>query len=425
LIAALLFYSSPMLGVLSCKAAVELALAFFQFASIYMIAIALEERHWGDWALSGLFAGMALGTKYTAWPAIGTLAAILVGKLVLVDGLRASARYIAALVVPMVIVSIVWPARNWFLYGNPIFPFLQQWFNSDGIHANLGKFASACGWQGWSSLFSVGGIRALFLRTWNASISPDDVMNIGPLLVLGLPLLIFFRYRKGPHRICFAATLLLWGYWDILTWTGRYLFPTLALFSVLYALAITEGFESSKKIAVSLFFCCVAVLNLLMTTSWFGIYGAMNVVWGSERTDVYLSEQHPSYPAPSYPAVKYIREHLPYDARVLFLADARGYGTGRDYVAPTEFDESPVSRYLREGADAGQLRERLKKDGFTHILVNQAEITARPTIWFQFTVREAAVWHEFSTRYLRTLFEQGDRTRVEETAVWCGVFEII
>ena len=428
LIAALLFYSSPIVGTLSCKAAVDLSLTFFLFASIYMMVVALEGERGGAWRLlSGLFAGMALGTKYTAWPAVGILAAILLWRLLAVDGLPIirAARRMAAFLLPAAIVCVVWPARNWRLYGNPVFPFFRHWFHSNGEDAYWAKLTTEVGWQGWSSLASLKGMLGSLLRLWHASTNPYDALNIGPLLIFGLPLLVLFRYRGGAHRLCLAVALLLWALWDISTGLGRFLLPVLPLFSVLYALAIWQGFESSKKIRICLFLCGVATVNLLMTAGWLGTYDSMDVVWGSEPAETYLSEPHPSYALPSYPAIKYIRDNLPKEARVLFMAEARGYGTGREYVAATSFDENPVSEYLRQGCRADQLRERLKKDGYTHVLINGAEIMVRGQLWFNWGERGAAVWTEFSKRYLRRLFERGDMTTVERTHVWCGVYEII
>ncbi len=107
------------------------------------------------------------------------------------------------------------------------------------------------------------------------------------------------------------------------------------------------------------------------------------------------------------------------------MAGGRGDGLGRDYVAATEFNVQPLLIYLRQSANSEELRARLKQEGFTHLMFNMAEILARGDLWFQLDGRETLVWNEFRNKYLRLIFEQGDKVTVYRTNVWCAVFTIL
>jgi hypothetical protein len=72
-------------------------------------------------------------------------------------------------------------------------------------------------------------------------------------------------------------------------------------------------------------------------------------------------------------AARFVREHLPQDARLLFIGETRPYYFGRDALSPTAYDLHPLSDWVRESASAAELRTRLEREGMTHVVLNLHE----------------------------------------------------
>ncbi|MDX6768708.1 MAG: glycosyltransferase family 39 protein, partial [Elusimicrobiota bacterium] len=75
LLAALFFYSNPLVGVMSWKSGVDLGTAFFQLLAVQALVLASTERAARrEWLIvSGALCGFAMGTKYQAWPLAGVM----------------------------------------------------------------------------------------------------------------------------------------------------------------------------------------------------------------------------------------------------------------------------------------------------------------------------------------------------------------
>jgi hypothetical protein len=75
------------------------------------------------------------------------------------------------------------------------------------------------------------------------------------------------------------------------------------------------------------------------------------------------------------PAVAFAAcERLPAYARVLLVAEPRGFGFPRRFVAPSQHDPSPLVAILdREATPEGATRA-LRDAGFTHVLVHVPEL---------------------------------------------------
>jgi hypothetical protein len=116
-----------------------------------------------------------------------------------------------------------------------------------------------------------------------------------------------------------------------------------------------------------------------------------------------------------YPAAAQINRHLPADARILLVGEGRGYYIERAYAASTPFDPILVERLA-----ARAVRERLglaallRREGFSHLLVNRAEMARVADLAGRATFVEApdpavreAVNSLISGRGTRALFTRG------------------
>jgi uncharacterized membrane protein len=428
LMGALLFYSSPLVGLLSCKSGVELGQTFFQFLTIYALAIGLDDQdHKDRWLLlAGIGMGFALGMKYTAWPLF-----VLVALVLLFHSFREGFHWKlflkswAICILPAALLGSIWLVRNLAFYRNPIFPFFHELFYPSGPKVMWAAMAAEGRGRNLQSLFSSWeGIGSYLLSPWLIDTQWLDLDCLGPILILGLPLLIVFRYKGRPLQFSVGFAVGLFWLLSLLTTMARFFVPVVPFLLLAYAIAIEDGFQGLGRALARTFFCAIVIVNLLTTACYLGMYRAQDVIWGVQSQETYLNRNQPTYAMHCRPATNFIREHLPNNVRVLVLGGARGYGMGRDYVASPQFNESLITQYLKRADTPEALRELMKAGGFTHILYNYAELYLRRDFWIQADRAKLDVMSAFNRKYVRSIFEIGDPESVKQTSVWCGVGEI-
>lgn len=413
LLGALVFYSLPVVGVLSWKSGVELGWTFFQLLAFYAAVSRLTlapDRRWT--ALAGFMAGLAMGTKYQAWPMVFIMAAALTRTLAAAElGLFAG---MAALT------ASPWIVKNVLLYGNPLYPLFEaagpRWraFLADGGGRDLGAVLTS-----WA------GMKAWLLHPWTLTYQAGDLNSMGPLLLLGLPLLFLFRFSGGAWRFLWLSVLGLWGCWSLTTTLPRYLVPHVAPAAVLFAGAFERGLGDGAKAVLR---CALAVVfcgNLFWLTSWFKTYGAEGPVLGTQTAADYLSAAHPSYARPAYAGIEFVNKALPKDARVLFLGEARSFYCERDRVSPTVFDGSVIAELLSGSRDGAEVAGRLRGRGFTHVLVNVNELAVwnLAPAFLPLAPRERRVFEEFLNQ-LKPVFERRAGATPDFSEPWVIVYEL-
>jgi hypothetical protein len=146
----------------------------------------------------------------------------------------------------------------------------------------------------------------------------------------------------------------------------RFLAPSLAL---LLALAAATGARArAGRLAALLSIATALVLGLAFNVRdvvQLGGRALLAAPAAELRARVVFADPLPAFAA---------AEALPEGARVLFVGEPRGYGFPRRFTAPSQHDPSPLTELLEEPAVANGAEERLRELGFTHLLVNSAEL---------------------------------------------------
>src|SRR5206468_881011 len=141
--------------------------------------------------------------------------------------------------------------------------------------------------------------------------------------------------------------------------------PTLA---VLLALAAAAGRGNAARAVAGRWIGALAIGVAAIS----GLVPAIREVsqWGGARLALAatgdVSRLIVDDPRPVFDAAR----DLPPDARVLFVGETRGYPFPRRFVAPSPYDVSILRGPLESLPSAEAVREWLKNDGFTHLLVN-------------------------------------------------------
>jgi hypothetical protein len=221
-----------------------------------------------------------------------------------------------------VLAGMVFFARNLILTGNPFAPF----FSTDAPQ--------------------VSGYRALALADYIFEGSFIDEA-IGAALVI-LP--VFAAGGIALAAIALAVALF------FLAPSSRILVPFLVVPSVSAAPALR------RRVLSALIAVAIVVQTFLVV--WFAARNnAFSLLAASATEDEYLRKQRPSYPA-----IEWLNLQLPPDSRTLLIGNDETYWFTRRVRGGGNFDGPRVSRYLA-AASPDQLRERLRRDGITHIAV--------------------------------------------------------
>ncbi len=325
----------------------DLAGAFFMLVGIE----ACLRRHWvrGAWAW-----GFAVGIKY-----FNGLALLLFLACLLPTSRRPSLKGIGIfiLLVPMVLLPLA--AKNFHFTGDPLYPFLNQWF--PGEHFDASRFQVMQKDVG-TLIHSVQD----FLRL-PYTLSSRELGSggwIGPLLLVFLPFLLFF---KQEEKWLLVFGLLYLGTGAFFTGSIRFMYLAVALLA-LFAARVYCYLEARGKLLKHLFLLVVG-LNLVTAFAYHErIYRAHYLYSGKTTVEAYKATGFPAYPA-----VEYINSHAAAGAGVLLVGEARGYYLKRPYHAASALDYSVLKPYLRTARTAKEFRALLQRDELRYIIYDSVE----------------------------------------------------
>jgi 4-amino-4-deoxy-L-arabinose transferase-like glycosyltransferase len=462
--AVLVFASMPMVGTLAGWAYNDLALAFYQLASLYAIVHWIDQRQetgdrrplalgpkgvgvTGDPAqipflkpatqtisdtgetstpnpqsavrnpqhlhfvqaqvsairnhswlvLSGIFAGLAMGLKYTSF-----VTPLVVGCLILLYSMRSLRNpqsatpnpqplafsngllYFISFALVASLTALPWYAKNWAFTGNPVYPFLSGVFGGqfwDSFRANW--YAAAGTGIGFQP-------KTLIALPWLLTLGIRDMNywdgRTGPLLLLFLPMVLFYSlwlYRRhDPDRPLALTPLLIYvlaqfGFWTLGVIWSRSLWQSRLLLPALVALAPLAGWVWANLSRLDLpqfslrrFVNLAITLTLALTLVDVGLLtlqiNPLPYLAGLETRDQYLTRRLGAY----YETMQQLNQELPPEAVVLFLWEPRSYYCRRDCRPDSILDEFPHTVYQHGTADA--IAQSWQQAGITHVLIHRS-----------------------------------------------------
>jgi hypothetical protein len=349
----------------------DAALAFYAFAALYTLMVA-EDKLEGRWfVLSGAFAGLALGMKYTALVVPIGLAAVL-----FLHRKSLSLKHWALVMIPCALAAAPWYLRNLVFVGNPIYPFFFG-----------GKYWDSFRSQ-WYSHFGTGLLNEplrLLLAPWEATVLGQEgktsyEATIGPLLLACLPLILLaWRRAEKPRAVrellLFASTLYVFWVAGVAMSQGlaqtRLLFPAFPALALLAGLAM-EGLAALDLPQFSLARFARVLVGLVLSLTLIGQaldfveLNPLPYLFGIEPRDVFLAR---NLTAGYWNALQFLGGL--HDTRVLFLWEPRAYyAPDPTAVQPDEIlDQFP--HLLYQYHDAAGIANALRGQGYTHILLSR------------------------------------------------------
>jgi hypothetical protein len=399
-VAAAVLLSAPSLVLLAGWPYVDLAqllyttLAFLALMRHASSPPPVPPRLWGGpWLLlSGVMAGLALSTKYTALAVLPALGLVQIAncRLQIADSKLQIARSrmcnlqsaICNLLFPCTTALLLWSpwlVKNLLLTGNPTYPFFFG-----------GRYWDS--WRAW--WFDRPGTGLLYTAPWRLLLAPWELTvrgveglggygaTVGPLLLALLPLLLLVRQRltaeeRGWLRAAFLFCAVVYGFWlwgvarSALLLQGRLLFPIFGLLALAAGLALERlrvypRRPLNAEWLTKAIMVCVLALTLLGLLLSIVNERPLPVLLGYESREDFLARRLGMY----HLAIQAVNE-LPDDAVVLFLWEPRAYPCRMACRPDALLDRFLHATHLH-GSDGPAIAAEWRAEGVTHLLLNRA-----------------------------------------------------
>jgi hypothetical protein len=379
---ALLFYSLPILFV-SGIAYNDIVVTLFGFAIIYCLLLWWQEQKLNWLLVSGIFAGLAVGTKYNA--AIIILPAALLVVIGLVKHHRVTSHtFISILLfaIPMLLLFLPWAAINWLWIGNPFYPYLTEIFHSSGVPSiGIG-----------SSTFLTRMLNNFFFLPWNLTVHGGTYFIENPggvtsgLLLLVIPWFYLSPSNRGTFRrlasIGLLFTIVVLGLNIPYSNRVRYLLPLFPLLCVIAGLnleLLTRFISESKWSKTGQSWLTVIALVFIFSTRLdFTTFGwqiperyPYKVALGLETPSAYLSRTIRSYDALQYLNRTGNGRHL-----IVSIGDETRAYTSSSISSP--FFSNTIPDIISKSISSAELAKNLGEAGFDYLLLDRENIRKFP-----------------------------------------------
>lgn len=389
------FLSIPIIVKLSISAYVDLGVLFFSFASLLLLLKWAESGLKRKFLiLSGVMAGLAMGTKYNAL-ATGVLLTLFVPILYTRHGkgnfFRSALQGLLFLSIALLVFS-PWMVRNYSWKKNPIYPLYEHKFNpqkspasgegedqsqNEAINSGLGVFVIREGMyhETWWEIALVP-IRIFFEGQDGSPKHFDGKLN--PFLLL-LPVFAFWRMREEKEEVRKEKKIMLAFivlFLAIAFFTSdlriRYIAPIIPVLVVLSVMgaeklhrAIGKGRRGrGRNVVFALLLIALAsalAYNGQYVVGQFKEVEPLGYLTGAISRDNYLDRYRPEYAA-----MRFINNQLPQDAKVMLVfLGSRGYYCDRSYV----YGDEALGSVFLISENAQEMNSKLKDRGITHLLI--------------------------------------------------------
>jgi len=402
LFASTVFYTIPLVALLTSKTAIEVGLGIYEFLAVFSFVNWASENKKEWFYLSGVFSGIALGSKYICGFCAVSLMFAIFFKCLFFDKEKfgRSLRRVIVFGLISFLFASPWYIRNLISTGNPVYPFL-----SDKI-----GFLKPRAWALSDPVPYPFSLKSFLLLPWKSTMGQLQESYSGPIFLLLLPLFLIYRRVSKPMKLLwlyFLPYLLLW----VVVGRAylRYFIPTLSILSVISAYYLFEIRENLLlKRGLMLICCLMFITNLEFSLSMQKVNrDPWGVALGLQTKEDYLGKQRPSYPCPYYGTINWANHNLPKEAKILFIGECRGYYSKRKFVHFAVGDFVPLIEFIKESKNTEDFYSRLNREGITHFLVNLKEaIRLKGYNIFYWDKEELEIFSNFWDKYIKQLYAE-------------------
>jgi hypothetical protein len=357
----------PLLAINTWSTQVEGFLTLFLILFLYALLRFARGGEMGWAVAAGLFGGLAIAVKYTAFLVGGSALLVLVFQNLSFFNKEKWRCWLAAFL-GVLLMTGPWVLKNLVYTGNPFFPYFMYHFPGRhlpafGYEQLLQEQHARIGGEWWS----------WFLLPWKLTMgNPDSYNFCGPLALALLPLLFLFRLRHPTLRFLAFLTPLLLVVGLMATHILRFVVPDFILFYILLGVVLAGGDRPAwgKGAALAAGVSAILCFSYLSAISHY-YYSPAGIWTGRQTRAEYLA--NPRKMTPYQVMAQWISANLPGGTRLLIAGDARGLYYDRSFLTNTVFDEQVLAKAAQEEKDAEGMIRRLKKMGVDFLVVNGLE----------------------------------------------------
>jgi len=317
--------------------------------------------------LSGVFAGLGVGTKYTAAVCPAILLLYMLAR-------RSKRRDQVLFSGAAAALGSPWLIKNWIVTGNPVFPFfyksLPYWGPGAGLEIAeryfrfFGEYAPVPGRFLWN-LVSFPYLAAIGSTRFGGGADVLGDLGWAPAVAL-LPAALLAAVRNRELRRIMAFCAAYAAVWYSTAVVLRFLVVLLPLYYLVAAAGLQHVWDPMSARGRALLGGALAaflLLNLGLFLHVQSLLSSWGVLVAAEPRDVYLSRR-----LEYYPCARWARENLGKKARILLVGESRGYHLEQDHVPTAAMAPNPFVAWANEASGPAELGERLTREGFTHLL---------------------------------------------------------
>jgi hypothetical protein len=390
LLGVVVFLSIPIIVKLSITVYVDLGLIFFSTASLLLMLRWVEEGFRSrSLLLSGLFCGLAVGTKYNGLITLFLLTLFvpfLYSKYVPSSkpGFFKGAGYGAFFLIVALFVFSPWTIRNYLWTNNPLYPLYDHLFNPQNeLHGQtVGLFAyrNLVYHETWWQMVLLP-VRVFFQGQDGNPQYFDGKLN--PFLLL-FTLLAFYRIRIDTPALRAEKKVLI--FFSILFFLTAFftsgmriryispIIPPLVISSILGVRKIVDSVLAlraryARNIGIAVAFLIISFslsLNAHYIFTQYRYVDPFSYLSGAVSRDEYIEKYRPEYPV-----IRYINKNVNPHARVLFVfMGNRGYYCDREYVFDMIQNTSTLHQIVKRSECPRAVLLGLKRINITHLLTN-------------------------------------------------------
>jgi len=398
-IALFAFFAAGMIVELAITTRIDVSLAGMLFACTYAMINYLTTRSRAWLWLSAVFAGFSLGIKHTA-----ALWIFFVGILYLVETIRSREsirrvlQYGVIYTFMALAVASPWYIKNAIWFHNPIYPFVTgevaefgpngvRYFNAEDERKLDAHFEAArkaipdvvAAQQEELTQAASTRVERHPMRLWEFFFRPQAYLMAEPYqfpnyLFLVIPLIVFLKPDKWNWWLLILALGFVFSV-TATAWISRYLVPaypalTIVAAYTLYALSmrLSPRLAIAKRIPVyALALAFIPVIAACVASLRY--FHSVQYVTGTVSHHEFLAR------LTFYQPLEFVNRELPSTARVMMIGAQMNYGLKRPYYADESWFVTKWRRLLVENDSLDAVNEKLKQQGFTHIIYGHGLFT--------------------------------------------------
>jgi len=380
LLAAVLFYTTPIVTYITCSGSPELGLTLFTFLGVYSFFKWWKEENNRWLVICGIFIGFAAATKYYGLFSILPLSIMVFLATFFTAWQRRPVQvrksFIAVIIflIPALLAASPWYLKNLVHVENPVFPALYSIFGGKDFNSETNTLFKLM-----FKLYKTSGtgFRDLLLVPWNLTVHSERFLgkraSLGPLFLSFLPflpLLLFFQWRRMKDEKWIFSFLIIFCSLYFLCWfflamqRMKHLLP-LAPGLFLMTAYVIFFLISTKLKALKFISIVIVTVVLLFSLSINVIYNAqfLQVLMGKQSREEFLTSK-----LWYYEPVQWINHNISSKDKILHTEMVFNYYLDRDYLWA-----DPLFQAFIDWVNINSTEELLKilqKQNVTHIYLH-------------------------------------------------------